>query len=59
MFNDVILNRLEAILLDVCKDFEVDLVEFNGEQDHVHLLIEYPPKVQLSKLIRFKVLAQD
>ncbi|MBE0420806.1 IS200/IS605 family transposase [Pseudoalteromonas nigrifaciens] len=51
VFNDVILNRLEAILLDVCKDFEVDLVEFNGEQDHVHLLIEYPPKVQLSKLI--------
>ncbi|CAI89077.1 putative transposase IS200-like [Pseudoalteromonas translucida] len=35
----------------MCKDFEVDLVEFNGEQDHVHLLIEYPPKVQLSKLI--------
>lgn len=51
VFNDVILNRLEAILLDVCKDFEVDLVELNGEQDHVHLLIEYPPKVQLSKLI--------
>ncbi|WP_368730331.1 transposase, partial [Nitrosococcus oceani] len=24
---------------------EVDMKEFNGEQDHVHLLINYPPKV--------------
>lgn len=26
-------------------------VEFNGEVNHVHLLIDYPPQVQLSKLI--------
>lgn len=45
------LKRLEVILVNVCKDFDVHLVEFNGEQDHVHLLIAYPPKVQLSKLI--------
>ena len=33
------------------KNFEVNLIEFNGEHDHVHLLIKYPPKIQLSKLI--------
>ena len=27
------------------------LVEFNGEHDHVHLLINYPPKVALSNLV--------
>jgi len=37
----------------VCLNFEVELNEFNGEQDHVHLLIHYPPKVQLSKLINW------
>ncbi|MEU9885071.1 IS200/IS605 family transposase [Sphaerisporangium sp. NPDC051011] len=26
-------------------------VEFNGEHDHVHLLIHHPPKVALSKLV--------
>lgn len=31
--------------------FEVELREFNGETDHVHLLVHYPPKVALSKLI--------
>jgi len=32
-------------------DFEVDLVEFNGEAHHVHLLVNYPPKVRLSELV--------
>ena len=32
----------------LCVDFES---EFNGEENHVHLLIEYPPKVTVSKLI--------
>jgi REP-associated tyrosine transposase len=26
-------------------------MEFSGEHDHVHLLVHYPPKVQLSKLV--------
>ncbi|NIJ40579.1 putative transposase [Parvibaculum indicum] len=35
----------------ICCDFEADLLEFDGEDDHVHLLVKYPPKVQLSKLV--------
>lgn len=35
----------------VCDDFEADLVEFDGERDHVHLLINYPPKVSVSKMV--------
>ena len=31
--------------------FEATLVEFDGEGDHVHLLVHYPPKVALSKLV--------
>lgn len=36
---------------DVCRDFETELVEFNGENNHVHLLLNFPPKVALSKLV--------
>ena len=36
---------------DVCADFGTELVEFNGERDHVHLLVHYPPKVALSRLV--------
>jgi putative transposase len=35
----------------VCDDFGVELLESNYEPDHVHLLVEYPPKVALSKLV--------
>lgn len=28
-----------------------ELREFNGETDHVHLLVHYPPKVALSRLV--------
>ena len=51
VFSDDMLVRLEQVLKAVCADFEVELMEFNGEADHVHLLVAYPPKVQLSKLI--------
>ena len=35
----------------VCVDFGAELAEFNGETDHVHLLVRYPPTVTLSKLV--------
>jgi putative transposase len=46
-----ILDRCQEVMADVCRDFGAELSEFNGEDDHVHLLIEYPPTVQLSKLV--------
>ena len=49
-FTDQILTRCEAIMHDLCDDFGVELIEFNGERDHVHLLVHYPPKVSISKL---------
>ena len=35
----------------VCEDFAAKLVELHGEDDHVHLLVEYPPTVALSRLV--------
>lgn len=31
--------------------FILQLVEIDGERDHVHLLVNYPPKVSVSKLV--------
>jgi putative transposase len=45
------LRGLESIFREVCSDFEAELVEVDGEDDHVHLLVEYPPKVSISKLV--------
>jgi putative transposase len=51
IFTKLILQELREIFQSVCRDFESTLVEFEGEGDHVHLLIEYPPKVAVSKLV--------
>jgi putative transposase len=34
---------------EVCADFETRLTEFNGESGHVHPLVDFPPKIALSK----------
>ena len=51
VFTKRVLEELREIFGDVCKDFEAILVEFEGEGDHVHLLVNYPPKVGVSKLV--------
>ena len=51
IFTKQILEELRTIFVDVCNDFEAHLVEFEGEDDHVHLLVNYPPKVAVSKLV--------
>jgi len=51
VFTKAILNELHAIFSSVCTDFESKLVEFDGEEDYVHLLVNYPPKVAVSKLV--------
>jgi len=51
VFTKDILEALNPIFDAVCKDFDSTLVEFNGEDDYVHLLVNYPPKVAISKLV--------
>ena len=51
VFTKEILDELEEIFEEVCDSFGAELTEFDGEGDHVHLLVNYPPKVQISKLV--------
>jgi len=51
VFTKEILDHMQEVFTDICEDFEAKLVEFNGEGDHVHLRVNYPPKVSVSKLV--------
>ena len=51
VFTAEILSDLKDIFASVCRDFESELVEFDGEDDHVHLLVNYPPKVAVAGLV--------
>ena len=43
--NQAILTRLEEIIRELCEKWDSKLIEFNGEPDHIHLLIELNPKI--------------
>jgi REP-associated tyrosine transposase len=45
------LDRAEQVMRDVCADFSAELREFNGEANHVHLLVNFPPTVTISRLV--------
>jgi REP-associated tyrosine transposase len=51
VFTKAILEELREIFSSVCSDFEARRVQFNGEDDHAHLLVNYPPKVSVSALV--------
>jgi putative transposase len=51
VFDGDAINRLRVLLSKVCADFESELVEMDGEHNHVHLLVRYPPKVAVANLV--------
>jgi putative transposase len=51
VLDDAMLRCCESAMRKVCADFEAELREFNGEADHVHLLVHYPPKASVSALV--------
>jgi putative transposase len=51
VLDEAMLRCCEDAMRKVCGDFGAELREFNGEDDHVHLLVEYPPKVPVSALV--------
>jgi len=51
VFDADALERLRIVFGAVCGDFEAELTQFNGEPDQVHLLVNYPPKVAVARLV--------
>ena len=51
VFTKAMLETMNEVFERVCLDFEAELIEFDGEHDHVHLLVNYPPKVAVSSLV--------
>lgn len=51
VFDEEAITLLRGHFTRVCEKAEVKLIEMNGEDDHVHLLVEYSPNLQLSTLV--------
>ena len=49
--NKAMLDRMQEIFSNVCKSWRCELVEFGGEADHVHFLIDAHPSMNLARMI--------
>jgi putative transposase len=45
------LLRIQAVFQETCQQMDCELLEFNGENDHVHILISVPPKLSIAILV--------
>ena len=52
VFDGDAIERLSQHFQRVANDFEARVVECNGEENHIHLLVEYHPKISISSLVR-------
>ena len=50
-FTNEILDRLHEVCKDICEKWDIGLIEFGGEQDHIHLLLDFHPSAQPSKFV--------
>ena len=51
IFTQEMLESMQGVFRKISHDFETQIEEFNGEEDHVHLLVSYPPKTTIAKLV--------
>jgi putative transposase len=51
VFADTMLTSCQQLIRDVCTGVNTELREFNGQSDHVHLMVHHPPNLALSVLV--------
>ena len=51
VFSKQELILVEKVFREVAKKMNFQILEINGEKEHLHALIEYPPKLSVSKIV--------
>lgn len=51
VFSPEELELIEKVFYEVAKKMNMQILEINGEENHLHALIEYPPKLSISKIL--------
>ena len=51
VFDGYMIGQLREAFESACEKLDCRILEFDGEEDHVHLLVEYPPRLSISVLV--------
>lgn len=49
--NDSIIERTKEIMRNIASDFDVDIINQECGEDHIHLMISTKPTVELTKMV--------
>jgi len=45
------LDRCEDLIKETCLQMDCEMIEFNGEEDHIHIMVNVHPKLAISNLV--------
>lgn len=51
IFDGVMIQQLRSAFESACEKLDCQILAMDGEADHVHLLVEYPPRLSISVLV--------
>lgn len=51
VINETLYKYLLELTKKLCEKWDVELLEINHDEDHIHLMLEIPPQVQISKFV--------
>ena len=51
VFDGGLISQLREAFASACEKLDCRILAFDGKEDHVHLLVKYPPKLSISVLV--------
>lgn len=51
VFDGMMIQQIREAFESAAEKLEIEIMEMDGEADHVHVLIAYPPKLSISVLV--------
>jgi len=51
VFTSKMLDRCEDLIKETCLQMDCEMIEFNGEEDHIHIMVNVHPKLAISNLV--------
>ncbi|AVZ00420.1 IS200/IS605 family transposase (plasmid) [Lelliottia sp. WB101] len=51
VFDGMMIQQIREAFQSAAEKLEIEILEMDGEADHVHVLIAYPPKLSISVLV--------
>lgn len=51
IFTEQMIERIQELMWELCCKWNCKMIEVNGEEDHIHLLFQYYPQLELPKFV--------